>query len=155
MAKKQADMKSQLEAIVGEKLTDEAAALIRLVQTVASTTVSNGSTTERSLIIARPNRCHDCRLLDVGGVASTDSNGKRILLLKSFMCPVDELFTHPIIVVATPLSDSPRYITVLHSLLNNGADVEMRFATWDATGAPAPNVAFNFRCRVELTQIIL
>ena len=150
----QPDTKKQLEAILGHELGADAVQLITLIQPVASSTESEGSVTQRDLIVARPNRCYSTRLLDVGGFDTTGSNGKSVFRLTDFLCGVGFWFLQPINVVATPFSSTPFFLTVVHSLLNNGADVEIRVSTWDANGAAAPNVSFNWRCRVGL-QLIL
>ncbi len=145
------DIKKQLEAIFGYELGADAVQFINLLQSVASSTISDGSTTQKNLIVARPNHCYQARLLDVSGFAITGSDGKSLFRLTDFLCPAgDERFFQPINVVATPLSSTPFFLTIMHSLFNNGADVEIRVFTWDANGAAAPNVSFNWRCRVEL-----
>jgi hypothetical protein len=58
-------------------------------------------------------------------------------------------------VLATPFSTKPVFVTVIHSLINNGTDVEIRVFSWDANGNAAPNISFNWRCRLELPIIIL
>ena len=145
-----------VEAVDDSKLTLTAAERITLLQPVASSTISDGSTTLRSLFVGFPNRCVSSKLLDVTGVAASGSDGKSRFRLLSFLCPEGNFhFGFPINVVATPLSTAPRFLTLVHTLVNNGADVEIEVSTFDATGAPAPNVSFDWRCRVELVNIIL
>jgi hypothetical protein len=154
MAKK-ADIQKHLEAILGYELPGEAAERITLVQAVASSTVSdNASTTLRHLIVARPNRCYGTRLLDVGGFWFTGNDGKSTFRLTDFICHTGERFGRPINVVATPLSSTPCFLTLNHTLVDNGADVQIEVWSWDAAGAPAPAVSFDWRCRVELPIII-
>ena|SRR5215213_2749478 len=155
MATKSESKKQQIEGILGEKIGDEALQLIQLVQEVAISTNTPSRTTQRNLLISRPNKCVDSRVLDVSGFAQTLDNGQNVLLLSSFLCPAGEVFSFPINVVATPFSAKPFFMTVTHTLINNGADVEMKFFSWGANGAPAPNITFNWRCRVELPHIIL
>ena len=149
------DTKKHVEGILGEKIADEALQLIQLVQDVAISTNTPSRTTQKNVLINTPNKCVDSGALDVSGFAQTLANGQNVLLLSSFLCPAGEVFSLPINVVATPFSSKPFFITVTHSLINNGADVEMRFFSWDANGAQAPNIPFNWRCRVELPHIIL
>jgi hypothetical protein len=149
------DMKNQLEAILGYKVGDDTMQFIKLVQSVASSTVSDGSTTQKSLLIARPNSCYRTRLLDVSGFWITGPNGKSVFRLTDFICHTGEVFSQPINVVATPLGSTPFFLTVIHALVNNGADVEITVSAWDAGGAAAPNVWFDWRCRVEMPIIIL
>jgi hypothetical protein len=49
---------------------------------------------------------------------------------------------------------TPCFLTLVHSVVKNGADVEIKVATWDAGGAAAPDVTFNWRCRVAVTHLI-
>jgi hypothetical protein len=46
------------------------------------------------------------------------------------------------------------FLTLVHSLVDNGADVEIKVSTWDANGVAAPNVSFDWRCRVPLLDLI-
>jgi hypothetical protein len=54
----------------------------------------------------------------------------------------------PINVVATPHSSTPCFITSQYSFINDQADVEITLSTWDPNGAAAPDIAFDWRCRV-------
>jgi len=160
------DTKKHLEAILGHKLSDDEVQLIQFIFPVASqtlTTDENTFTTLRNLLIARPNECRPARLLDISGLATTDNNGQRVFKLSEFIChsspPAANRFQQPINVVATPRSITPCFLTVTHSLVNTDAlkavDVEIKVFTWDANGAPAPNVTFDWRCRVDIPNIIL
>ena len=167
------DIKKQLEAIVGHNLNTEALQFINLIQSVASSNItSDGSITRSSLFVARPNECSGSRLLDVGGFATSGSDGKILFRLNAFLCPFGGIgpildpnqppppplppkYLQPINVVATPLSSTPCFLTLVHSLVDNGADVEVKVSTWDANGGAAPNVSFDWRCRVPLLDIIL
>jgi hypothetical protein len=146
------DTRKHLEAIMGQELSEDAFQLIQLIQPVATTTDGRGMTADMHLLIPRKT-CHHNRLLDVGGFAQTGISGQTTLLLKSFIClpePETLTFLQPINVVATPLSTKPFFLTVTRVLVNNGADVEIKVFSWDANGAPAPNISFDWRCRVEL-----
>jgi hypothetical protein len=144
------DIKTHLEALYGHEIGEDAVQFINLVESVASSTISEDHTTQKHIIVAKPNRCYLTRLPDVGGLATTGSDGTRVFRLTDFLCPAgDERFFQPINVVATPLSSTPCFLTLVHSLLNDGADVEIKVSTWGANGAAAPSVAFNWRCRVD------
>lgn len=155
MATKSESKKQQIEGILGEKIGDEALALIQLFQDVAISTDTPSRTTQRNILINRPNRCFDSRVVDVSGFAQTQDNGQIVFRLSSFLCPAGEIFSLPINVLATPISAKPFFLTVMHTLVNNGTDVEITVFSWNASGAPAPGVAFNWRCRVEHPHIIL
>lgn len=168
------DLKKQLEAIVGHNLTTEALQHINLIQLVASSNIIlDGSITQRSLIAVRPNECSQFRLLDVSGFATSGSDGKALIRLNSFLCPFGgggglinatpdapaplpiPKYLQPINTVATPFSSTPSFLTLVHSLVDNGADVEIKVSTWDANGVAAPNVSFNWRCRVPLLNDLI
>ncbi len=155
MATKSESIK-HLEAILGYKLTAEAVEQIGLFLLAASSTSPAGSTTMKSIFAGRPNRCFQDQYLDVYGVATTGSDGKSRFLLTDFICPPGKNFGPPINVVATPLSSTPCYLTVLHSLVkvNNREDLEIQVSTWDANGAAAPSVSFDWRCRVTLPSVV-
>lgn len=160
------DTKKHLEAILGHKLSDDEVQLIQFVFPVAAHTITtdeNTFTTLQNLFIASPNECRAARLLDISGLATTDNNGQRVFKLSEFIChsspTAANRFQQPINVVATPRSTTPCFLTVTHSLVNTdglkAVDVEIKVFTWDANGAPAPNVSFDWRCRVDIPNIIL
>src|SRR5215211_4662415 len=150
------DIQEHLEAILGYKLPADAVERINFWQNVASSTVSEDAViTSRNLIAPRPNRCYGSRLLDVSGIATTGSDGTTRFRLTDFICHTGENFGQPINVVATPLSSTACFVTVIHTLVDDGADVEIQVWSWDAGGAPAPAVWFDWRCRVQMPRIIL
>ena len=155
MATKSEGKKQQIEGILGEKIGEEALASIQLFQDVAISTDTPGRITQRHLLINRPNRCFESGVTDVSGFAQTRDNGQFVFRLSSFLCPAGEIYSLPINVLATPISAKPFFLTVMHTLVNNGTDVEITVFSWDANGAAAPGVAFNWRCRVEHPIIIL
>jgi hypothetical protein len=83
------------------------------------------------------------------------------LLLNNFICPNDvgRVYSEPVNIVATPASTTPFYVTVTHSLVTTPPstfvqNVQINIFAWDTNGAPAPNVAVNWRCRVPDFVII-
>ena len=155
MANKTEVKKEHIEGILGEPVGDEALALIQLFQDVAISTETPSRTTQRSLIVARPNRCTDSRVFDVSGFAQTQASGQVVFKLSTFLCPAQEIYSLPINVLVTPISQKPVFATVMHKLINSDTDVEITVFSWDPNGAPAPGVTFNWRCRVEHPHIIL
>ena len=146
------DIKKQLEAILGA----DAVAFIKIFQSVAtSAIVLDGQIIEKDVFELKPNQCISAvKLLDVAGFFTTGTDGKSLFRLTDFLCHTGERFVQPINVVATPLSSTPCFLTVVHSLFNNGADVEIKVSTWDASGAAAPNVSFNWRCRAPFETVV-
>jgi hypothetical protein len=158
------DTKKHLEAILGHKLSDDEVQLVQFVFPVASRTFTsdeNTFTTLRTFLIPLPNQCRPARLLDLSGLATTDNSGKRVFRLSEFLCspPGSIHFQQPINVVATPRSTTPFFLTVTHSLVNpspfgTATDVQITVFTWDANGAAAPNVTFDWRCRVDIPNLV-
>lgn len=152
---KKSDNKKEVEAILGEKIGDETMELVKFVLPVALSSRSTSITTHKHMLISRPNVCYQNNALDVSAWSITASNGQSVFRLTQFICSQGELFNYPINVIATPVSTKPFFLTVTHSLINNGGDVEIKVFAWDANGVAAPGITFNWRCRVELPLIIL
>ena len=112
-------------------------------------------TTRMNTVANTPNQCFDSRVVDVSGFATTGTNGQSVFRLTKFICPAAEIYGPPINVVATPISDKPFFLTVMHKLVNSNKDVEITVFSWDAAGARTPGVQFNWRCRVVHPHIIL
>ena len=114
-----------------------------------------GITTHRHQLIARPNVCYANDVMDVSGFLTTGDRGRSEFKLSDFICSSGKDYNYPINVIATPFSEKPYFLTVNHELLNNGADVKITVFAWDANGAAASGVTFNWRCRVEIPLRIL
>ena len=155
MATKTESKKAHIEGLLGEKVADDALALIQIWQDVAIVTSSSSRTVQRNTTVNRPNRCFENRAMDVSGSATTQANGQVTFNLTNFLCPANEIYSLPINVLATPISAKPFFLTVQHELVNNGTDVKITVFAWNANGGPAAGVVFNWRCRVELPIIIL
>ena len=112
-------------------------------------------TTRMNTVASTPNQCFDSRVVDVSGFATTGPNGQQVFRLTKFICPANEIYGPPINVVATARSEKPIFLTVNHKLVNNNKDVEITVFAWDAAGARAPGVQFNWRCRVVHPHIFL
>jgi hypothetical protein len=122
---------------------------------VAISTETPCTITRKNQVANVPNRCFDNRVVDVSGFALTDNSGQLVFRLSDFICPAGEVYSLPINVLATARSKKPFFLTVDHRLINNNKDVEITVCGWDANGAPAPQVPFNWRCRVQHPLIIL
>ena len=171
-----ADVKAALEAFAGHEIdasTQEIEQQIRSLVvpfstysfTPAATEVNEDNTGEvvsRNIIIFAPPVCATSELLDVSGVSITPASGNVTLLVKNFLCPNENgrFYSEPVNVVATPVSASPFFLTVTHSLVitppfTSAANLQINIFAWDVKGAPAPNVVVNWRCRVPTSTIIL
>ena len=157
------DIKKAMESILGHELPEEAVEFINLFSNVATydRTDKPGEyyLTEKSLIANLPNRWGTVNLLDLSGWWMTGNDGNSRFRLTDFMCEKTIPLIYPINVVVTPISSKPCFATVLHSLVKNNSneviDAEIQVSTWDATGAAAPNISFDWRCRVPIPIILL
>ena len=150
------NIKKQLETVTGHKIDVSAEELIKVIAyPLGAYDYTDGSAAWRWIIFPRKN-CTDVSLLDASGVSSTEADGTRVFLLSDFVCfPQLRSLAEPINVLATARSTSPFFVTTTHTLVNNGTDVQITVFAWDAKGAAAPNVTFDWRCRVVSIPVIL
>lgn len=153
-----AEIKKHLEALTGQKIDIPEAQLINLWFPTGVHDFADGVTAWRSIIALFPRRCQDSSLLDASGTSSTDANGKRTFLLSDVIClPQARLLAEPSTVLATPRSTSPFYVTTEHMIVNPNtynSDVQITVYAWDKGGNAAPNVTFDWRCRVVSLPVI-
>jgi hypothetical protein len=120
-----------------------------------------GEVVSKSILVIISPSCATSELLDVSGVSTTSSTGSVTLLITNFLCPNENsrVYNEPVNIVATAVSASPFFLTVTHSLVitppnTTATNVQINIFSWDANGAPAPNVTVNWRCRVPTFPII-
>lgn len=120
-----------------------------------------GQVVSRSILVIIPPSCATSELLDVSGVSTTSGAGSVTLLITNFLCPNENgrIYNEPVNIVATAASATPVFLTVTHSLVitppnTSATNVQINIFSWDANGAPAPNVTVNWRCRVPTFPII-
>ena len=145
------NIKKQLETLTGHKIDVSTEELIKVLAYPlgAYDLTDHGSAAWRWIIFPHSKRCSDATLLDVSGVSGTEADGTRVFLLSDFVCFAPERnLAEPINVVATARSTTPFFVTTTQALVNNGTDVQITVFAWDAEGAAAPNVTFDWRCRV-------
>lgn len=156
---KESDLKKRTEELFGKELARDALERIKssfLVAEYNKITDAAYVTSWQGTLLGFK-FCNPHPLFEIGGVAATGSDGKRVFRLGEFACLTWQgigAFEHPINVVATPLSSEPFFVTVRHALLPDSTDVEITVFAWDANGKVAPNVAFDWRCRVPYLDII-
>lgn len=159
---KESELKKRTEEVFGEELARDALERIKWSFPIAAYNYITDSAYVTSRNVLLPGKfCNPHPLFDIDGVAASGSDGKRVFRLSEFVCfpswqEVQAItFDHPINVVATPLSSEPFFVTVRHALLPDSKDVEITVFAWDANGKAAPNIAFDWRCRVPYWEIIL
>jgi hypothetical protein len=154
---KAADIEKQL---VGHKIPAEQ--LHNLWFPVGSYDFSNGASSWQHIFLPGK-RCNPTTLLDVSGVLSTRTDGKRVFMLSEVVC-FDPIYVlaEPVNVVATPRAEKPFFLTTTHALVpiqmpNNitNTDVQITVFAWDANGRAAPDVVFDWRCRAVSLNIVL
>ena len=150
------EVKKQLEALAGRDLHVPADQLLKIWFPAGAYSYNEGNACWRSIFPIVPGKsCSDATLLDVSGANSTADNGQLIFQISEVVCFTDaHILSEPINVVVTPRSSSPCFATQAHLLINSNTDVQITVFTWDANGNPAPNVSFDWRCRVVSEPII-
>lgn len=159
---KQSELKKRTEEVFGKELAQDALERVRWSFPIAAYNYITDNAYVTSTNVLFPAKfCNRSPLFDIGGVAATGSDGKRVFRLSEFACfatwgGVQAItFDHLVNVVATPLSSEPFFVTIRHALLPDFKDVEVTVFAWDGNGKPAPNVAFDWRCRLPYREIIL
>ncbi|HJR12196.1 MAG TPA: hypothetical protein VJ823_12405 [Rhodanobacteraceae bacterium] len=158
-AKKAAELKKQLEALAGHEIDLSPAQIFNLWYPVGANSTSDGSTTWRNIFFPGK-RCNNATLLDVDGTSSTGSNGQRTFLLSDALCWSVFDFAYPANVLATPRGASPYFLTTTYQTLSGppgspNIDLQITVYSWLPGGAAAPNVTFDWRCRVISVPIIV
>jgi hypothetical protein len=98
-------------------------------------------------------------LLDASGRSSTGTDGKIVFLLSSFICSDLNSFSEPVYLLATPHVAQACYMTVTHAIVPDSNhpgynDVQITAYSWGPNGTAAPNISFDWRCRVVSNPII-
>lgn len=155
------ELKTQLEKISGKEIDASAEQLKLFSFPVGSAFYEENSQVASRRIIFPGKFCTSpVTLLDASGHSSTGGDGKRVFRLRDFICSDLNSFSEPVFLLATPKTTSACYITLTHHLIQNPDnstfnDVEITAFTWKPNGEAAPNIAFDWRCRVVSNPIIL
>lgn len=154
MAKKLRDLKKHFEAILGRELAGAVGGEVVLRETVGLYSVEDpGFGASRNIDVTGGSRksCGITRLLTVAGLSSVGAEGKATLRLSDFHCQAEAQFLDPALVVATPRTPSPVFVTAISQIIDSGGDVQIVLHTWDKDGDAAPNVLVTWFCRVQWT----
>lgn len=155
------ELKDKLEAAVGQELAVDAVAHLGFTRTpvglydITSTPEGSSFVTSRGLIRVLPKICVATRILDVSGWGIMGSDGQRTFRLSEFFCYTATLgvtLEAPINVIATPNTRVPCFLTSQYSLVDDHKDVEITLSAWDPNGAAAPDISFDWRCRVAWSE---
>ena len=162
LLKKVEELKKQLEGISGQKIDASPEQLIPLFFRVSLLTSEDGVIMSRSIIFPGKS-CSQAsalpaNLFDVSSRSSTGANGKAVFLLSDFICSTINSFAEPVNVVVMSNATTPCYAHVLVPNPNvPGAfnDLQITVFTFKPNGTAAPNVSFDWRCRLLAIQTIL
>jgi hypothetical protein len=161
---KLAELRQHLESISGQQIEASEEQLFRLFFRVSLSSSEDGTIMSRSIFGGKS--CTQASalgasFLDVSSSSFTEASGQRSFLLTDFICSTVNSFDEPVSLVVTPNTRTPCYATMTHTLVPNpGApgsfnDLQILVSTWSANGQPAPNISFDWRCRLLSFQIIL
>jgi hypothetical protein len=148
---KEDEVRAALEVIAGRKISPEVPVPLETFPPIffyLGTAVSTLAATLQSFTIwgnlFGQTGLNNTSLVDLTGFASTGNDGKSVFRLTSLF-QVDT--AHPINVVATARGGVPASLTV-----DVDGDFQITVHSWDPQGNPAPNVMFDWRCRVAFIE---
>lgn len=154
-------VKKQIEAAAGHEIDIAPEQIISLRWPVGAHDYADGTVLWRSIIILGQS-CVSSTLLDGSASSVTGSTGNITFLLSSAIClPLVRSLAAPINVQATARTVTPSFVTMTYSLVpdpnspNSYNDLQITVYSWDHSGNPAPNVPFDWRCRLVSNQVIL
>ena len=119
-----------------------------LLEEVFSSEFSAGGTGGRR-------ECSKFDAIDIAGPSRTGDDGKMTWRLTDFICPGGQpIIEPPASFVATPISQSPVYLTTTIDFLDPPRDLVVEVFTWGSDGSSAPRIPFSWRCRVRYKEVI-
>jgi hypothetical protein len=149
-------LKKQLEEISGHPTSATVDQLIKWGSSPVGVhyyPIMYGNITYRQFFWPFTKASYGTTLIDASGISATDVHGTVTVLVTSVLwLPAGNAsFYEPPLVVATPIGTTPVYLTLTSVLIgatqvSPATDVEITVLSWNANGAAAPNVAFNWRC---------
>jgi hypothetical protein len=169
MAKK-LDLKRHFEAILGREFVDLSDGEILLKDFTGLSSMEESdqvrsfySQTSRDIGTTGDSTktCAPAKLISVGGLTATDTDGKAEFLLSEHHCFNQIAVKHPIIFVATAQSQDPVFVTTRTfevatiENLKIPTDVRIEIYTWEPGGAPAKNKLVKWFCQFPGEIILL
>ncbi len=161
---KLAKLRKQLASASDQQIDASDDQLLQLLFRVSLSSYEDGTVMSRSIFFPSKSCTQasalPASLLDVSSNSSTDNSGQRTFLLTDFICSTVNSFATPVSLVVTPNAATPCYATMTHTLVPNPAapgsfsDLQIVVYTWSPNGQPAPNIGFDWRCRLLSYQII-
>ena len=164
MARKLADLKKQLEDISGKEIDASPEQLVIFSHPVGSAFYAaadeNAEVLFRRIIFPGKFCMQPVRLLEASGRSTTGTDGKSVFLLSGFICADQSQFSEPVYLLATPHVATACYMTMTHEIVPTNPpsplfnDVQITAHSWRPNGTAAPNISFDWRCRVPSAEII-
>jgi hypothetical protein len=151
-------LKKQLETAAGREIDVAAEQIVNFRWPVSAYSYADGEVLWRNIFFPGKN-CAESTLLDVSASSSTGADGTVTFLLSSYYCDALYLFA-PVNLQATVRGTTPAFLTMAYSLVSQppdspySTDLQVTVYAWDAAGKAAPNVNFDWRCRVVSSPII-
>lgn len=100
-------------------------------------------------------RCIQDFAIDIAGRSRTDAQGRMSWKLSDYICRATvPTVEEPASFVATPVTDTPAYLTTRIAIPSPPSDLLVDVFSWQPGGGPAGNVFFSWRCRVRYEEPI-
>src|SRR6516162_6365882 len=164
MARKLAELKKQLEEVTGREIDASPEQLAIFAFPVGSAFYAaaheSAEVLWRRIIFPGKFCVAPVRLLEASGRSTTGSDGKSVFLLSVFICSGANEFSEPVYLLATPHVATACYMTMTHEIIPRDPpsppfnDVRITAYSWAPNGIAAPNISFDWRCRVPSAEII-
>jgi len=160
LAAKLAELKKQIEEVVGKEIEADPDQLAVFAFPAGAAYYEEGSQVLWRRIIFPGSFCvSPVTLLDASGRSLTGSNGTVKFLLSNFICSDINSFSEPVHLLGTPQVTKACYVTMTHAIVPDPVhqgynDVEITAYAWGPNGKPAPEISFDWRCRVVSNPII-
>jgi hypothetical protein len=164
MSKKLVELKKQLEEITGKEIDVSPEQLAIFSYPAGSAFYAaadeNAQVLLRRIIFPGKICMTSVNLLEASGRSTTGANGKSVFLLSNFICADLNQFSEPVYLLATPHVAQACYVTMTHQIVPTNPpqppfnDVQITAYAWGPNGKAAPNISFDWRCRVPSAVII-
>lgn len=150
------ELRGHFEAILGRDLGPVDPGEVALRENVGAFTIQDGRVARREIGTTGDSTkgCFDRRILDVGGVGRTGSDGTAVLRLRDFSCGEFQ-FEFPVTFVATPRVREPALVTMERRLVGDREDVEITVWSWTPEGQARPGTSFDWHCRVPYEEVFV
>ncbi len=160
LERKLAEIKKELEKVAGKQIDAGPEQLAIFSYPAGSAFYEENSQVLWRRIIFPGKFCvSPVTLLDASGRSFTGADGKSVFLLSSFICSDLNSFSEPVFLLATPHVTNACYMTLTHAIVPDPNhpgynDVQISAYSWGPNGMAAPNISFDWRCRVVSNPII-